>query len=195
MTGLSVAFDLPTQIGFDSDDPRVGEEVGRVGVAIDSLADMELLFDGIPLDKVSTNFTINTTSAPILAMYMAVGAKQGVPLAQLRGTLQNDPLKEYIARGTWLFPVDAALRLTADVINFSAEASSLKKGETLKDTAKNLEALNADVIIIRHSATGAPHFLHASPPAFFWLGFVSTNPETRRPVVYSLLYSLYRRRP
>ena len=120
MTGLSVAFDLPTQIGFDSDDPRVGEEVGRVGVAIDSLADMELLFDGIPLDKVSTNFTINTTSAPILAMYMAVGAKQGVPPAQLRGTLQNDPLKEYIARGTWLFPVEAALRLTADVMEFCA---------------------------------------------------------------------------
>src|SRR5919202_368479 len=120
MTGLSVAFDLPTQIGFDSDDPRVGEEVGRVGVAIDSLADMELLFDGIPLDKVSTNFTINTTSAPILAMYMAVAAKQGVSPAQLRGTLQNDPLKEYIARGTWLFPVDAALRLTADVMEFCA---------------------------------------------------------------------------
>ena len=98
MTGLSVAFDLPTQIGFDSDDPRVGEEVGRVGVAIDSLADMELLFEGNPLDKVSTNFTINTTSAPILAMYMAVGARQGVSPAQLRGTLQNDPLKEYIAR-------------------------------------------------------------------------------------------------
>src|SRR5438552_6882482 len=122
MTGLSVAFDLPTQIGFDSDDPRVGEEVGRVGVAIDSLADMELLFEGIPLDKVSTNFTINTTSAPILAMYMAVGAKQGVPPAQLRGTLQNDPLKEYSARGTWLFPVDAALRLTADVMEFCARA-------------------------------------------------------------------------
>jgi methylmalonyl-CoA mutase N-terminal domain/subunit len=120
MTGLSVAFDLPTQIGFDADDPRVGEEVGRVGVAIDSLADMELLFDGIPLDKVSTSFTINTTSAPILAMYLAVGAKQGVLPAQLRGTLQNDPLKEYIARGTWLFPVDAALRLTADVMEFCA---------------------------------------------------------------------------
>ncbi len=120
MTGLSVAFDLPTQIGFDSDDPRVVDEVGRVGVAIDSLADMELLFAGIPLDKVSTNFTINTTSAPILAMYMAVAAKQGVPPPQLRGTLQNDPLKEYIARGTWLFPVDAALRLTADVMTFCA---------------------------------------------------------------------------
>src|SRR5437762_6477975 len=120
MTGLSVAFDLLTQIGFDADDPRVGDEVGRVGVAIDSLADMELLFDGIPLDKVSTNFTINTTSAPILAMYMAVGAKQGVPPVQLRGTLQNDPLKEYIARGTWLFHVDAALRLTAHVMEFCA---------------------------------------------------------------------------
>jgi len=120
MTGLSVAFDLPTQIGFDSDDPRVGDEVGRVGVAIDSLADMERLFDGIPLEKVSTNFTINTTSAPILAMYMAVGARQGVQPEQLRGTLQNDPLKEYIARGTWLFPVPAALRLTADVMEFCA---------------------------------------------------------------------------
>lgn len=120
MTGLSVAFDLPTQIGFDSDDPAVRDEVGRLGVAIDSLADMELLLAGIPLDKVSTNFTINTTSAPILAMYMAVGAQQGVHPSQLRGTLQNDPLKEYIARGTWLFPVDAALRLTADVIEFCA---------------------------------------------------------------------------
>ena len=122
MTGLSVALDLPTQIGFDSDDPRVGEEVGRVGVAIDSLADMELLFDGIPLEQVSTNFTINTTSAPILAMYIAVGAKQGVSPEQLRGTLQNDPLKEYIARGTWLFPVAASLRLTADVMEFCARA-------------------------------------------------------------------------
>src|SRR4029434_6503221 len=103
MTGLSVAFDLPTQIGFDSYDHRVVEEVARVAVAVDSLADMELLCDGIPLDKVSTNVTINTTSAHILAMYMAVGAKQGVSPAQLRGTLQNDPLKEYIARGTWLF--------------------------------------------------------------------------------------------
>jgi methylmalonyl-CoA mutase N-terminal domain/subunit len=122
MTGLSVAFDLPTQIGFDSDDSTVADEVGRVGVAIDSLADMEQLFAGIPLDQVSTNFTINTTSAPILAMYMAVGEQQGVLPAQLRGTLQNDPLKEYIARGTWLFPVDAALRLTADVIAFCTKA-------------------------------------------------------------------------
>ena len=122
MTGLSVALDLPTQIGFDSDDPTVWDEVGRVGVAIDSLADMERLFEGIPLDKVSTNFTINTTSAPILAMYLAVGEQQGVAPEQLRGTLQNDPLKEYIARGTWLFPVDAALRLTGDVIAFCAQA-------------------------------------------------------------------------
>ena len=121
MTGLSVALDLPTQIGFDSDDPTVWDEVGRVGVAIDTLADMERLFAGIPLDQVSTNFTINTTSAPILAMYMAVGERQGVAPEQLRGTLQNDPLKEYIARGTWLFPVDAALRLTGDVIAYCAQ--------------------------------------------------------------------------
>lgn len=121
MTGLSVALDLPTQIGFDSDDPAVWDEVGRVGVAIDTLADMDRLFEGIPLDKVSTNFTINTTSAPILAMYMAVGERQGVAPEQLRGTLQNDPLKEYIARGTWLFPVDAALRLTGDVIAYCAQ--------------------------------------------------------------------------
>ena len=100
MTGLSVALDLPTQIGFDADDPSVGEEVGRVGVAIDSLADMELLFDGIPLEQVSTNFTINTTSAPILAMYIAVGAKQGVPPEQLRGTLQNDPSQDDNGRQT-----------------------------------------------------------------------------------------------
>jgi methylmalonyl-CoA mutase N-terminal domain/subunit len=120
MTGLSVALDLPTQIGFDSDHPTVPDEVGRVGVAIDSLADMEHLFAGIPLDQVSTNFTINTTSAPILAMYMAVGEQQGVKSVQLRGTLQNDPLKEYIARGTWLFPVHAALRLTGDVMAFCA---------------------------------------------------------------------------
>ncbi|MEE9146458.1 MAG: protein meaA [Candidatus Tectomicrobia bacterium] len=120
MTGLSVALDLPTQIGFDSDDPTVADEVGRVGVAVDSLADMERLFEGIRLDQVSTNFTVNTTSAPILAMYIAVGDKQGVKPAQLRGTLQNDPLKEYIARGTWLFPVPAALRLTGDVMAFCA---------------------------------------------------------------------------
>ncbi|MBN8624455.1 MAG: methylmalonyl-CoA mutase family protein [Planctomycetes bacterium] len=117
-TGLSVAFDLPTQIGYDSDDPEACGEVGRVGVAIDSLADMEALFDGIPLDKVSTSMTINATSAILLAMYVAVGEKQGVPAAKLTGTLQNDILKEYIARGTYRFPPRPSLRLTSDIFAY-----------------------------------------------------------------------------
>lgn len=120
-TGLSVAFDLPTQIGYDSDNPEVEEEVGRVGVAISSLADMEMLFDGIPLDQVSTNFTINATSGPILAMYIAVGEKQGVSPEKLRGTLQNDLLKEYGARGTYIYPTEPSLRLTTDIIEYCAQ--------------------------------------------------------------------------
>src|SRR3954452_14870799 len=99
-TGLSVAFDLPTQCGYDSDDPDVEEEVGRVGVAIDSLADFEVLFDQIPLDAISTSMTINGTAAILLAFYVAVGEKQGVDRAKLTGTIQNDILKEYVSRGT-----------------------------------------------------------------------------------------------
>ena len=120
LTGLSVAFDLPTQIGYDSDDPGVEDEVGRVGVAIDSLADMEVLFSGIALDKISTNFTINTTAGTILALYLATAERQGVRPDRLAGTLQNDPLKEYVARGSWLYPVEPSLRLTTDVIEFCA---------------------------------------------------------------------------
>src|SRR5438309_6662655 len=115
-TGLSVAFDLPTQIGYDSDHPDVEEEVGRVGVAIDTLADMERLFDGIPLDRISSSFTINGTAAIILAMYVAVAEKQGVPPDQIRGTIQNDILKEYAARGTWIYPPEPSLRLIVDTI-------------------------------------------------------------------------------
>lgn len=103
-TGLSVAFDLPTQIGHDSDDPLIEEEVGKVGVAVDTLQDMEMIFDGIPLDKITTSFTINPTAAIILAMYIAVAEKQGVPVERIGGTLQNDILKEYLARGTQIFP-------------------------------------------------------------------------------------------
>ncbi|MGC3972493.1 MAG: methylmalonyl-CoA mutase family protein [Pirellulales bacterium] len=117
-TGLSVAFDLPTQIGYDSDAPEACGEVGRVGVAIDSLADMETLFDGIPLDKVSTSMTINATSAVLLAMYVAVAERQGVPPHKLTGTLQNDILKEYIARGTYRFPPGPSLRLTSDIFAY-----------------------------------------------------------------------------
>ena len=119
-TGLSVALDLPTQIGFDADDPAVEDEVGRIGVAITTLADMEQLFEGIPLDKVSTNFTINTTAGILLAMYVTVAERQGVAPAQVSGTLQNDPLKEFISRGTWLYPVGPSIRLAADVIEYCA---------------------------------------------------------------------------
>lgn len=117
-TGLSIAFDLPTQIGYDSDNPLAQGEVGKVGVAIDSLADMELLFDGIPLDKVSTSMTINAPAAILLAMYIAVGEKQGVPMNKLRGTIQNDILKEYVARGTWVFGPNPSLRITTDIMEY-----------------------------------------------------------------------------
>jgi len=120
-TGLSVALDLPTQCGYDSDDPMAEAEVGRVGVAIDTLRDMEILFDGLPLDRVSTSFTINGTAAILLAMYVAVAEAQGVAPARIAGTIQNDILKEYVARGTWIFPVEPSLRLIADTIEFCAE--------------------------------------------------------------------------
>lgn len=120
-TGLSIAFDLPTQIGYDSDNPLAQGEVGKVGVAIDSLADMELLFDGIPLDKVSTSMTINAPAAILLAMYIAVGEKQGVPMNKLRGTIQNDILKEYVARGTWVFGPKPSLRITTDIMEYCAK--------------------------------------------------------------------------
>jgi methylmalonyl-CoA mutase N-terminal domain/subunit len=119
-TGLSVALDLPTQCGYDSDDPEFGEEVGRVGVAIDSLADAEILFAGIPLEKISTSFTINGTAAILLAFYVAAAEKAGVPRAQLTGTIQNDILKEYASRGTWIWPPEPSLRLIADTIEFCA---------------------------------------------------------------------------
>src|SRR5207237_367821 len=110
-TGLSVAFDLPTQIGLDSDDPLAAGEVGKVGVAIDSIEDMLRLFDGIPLDTVSTSMTINATAAMLLSLYLAVAKKQGVTFDKVNGTLQNDILKEYIARGTYIYQTEPSLRL------------------------------------------------------------------------------------
>ncbi len=120
-TGLSVAFDLPTQIGYDSDHPMARGEVGKVGVAIDSLADMETLFSEIPLGKVSTSMTINAPAAVLLAMYIAVGEKQGVGLGELSGTIQNDILKEYIARGTYIFPPKPSMRLITDIFGFCSD--------------------------------------------------------------------------
>lgn len=121
-TGLSIAFDLPTQIGYDSDDPHAEGEIGKVGVAIDTIKDMEILFDGIPMDKVSTSMTINAPAAVLLAMYIAVAEKQGVPRNKLTGTIQNDILKEYMARGTYIFPPKPSLRLITNIFEYcSAE--------------------------------------------------------------------------
>ncbi|WP_161848726.1 acyl-CoA mutase large subunit family protein [Athalassotoga saccharophila] len=124
-SGLSIAFDLPTQIGYDSDDPHSLGEVGKVGVAIDSLADMEILFDGIPLDKVSTSMTINATASILLAMYIAVGEKQGVKRDKLRGTIQNDILKEYIARGTYIYPPKPSMRIINNIFEFCSKEMPL----------------------------------------------------------------------
>ncbi len=121
-TGLSVAFDLPTQIGYDSDEPIAAGEVGKVGVAISSLEDMELLFQNIPLDKVSTSMTINAPAAVLLAMYVAVGKKQGVEPEKLRGTIQNDILKEYVARGTYIFPPKPSMRLITDTFQYCQQS-------------------------------------------------------------------------
>jgi methylmalonyl-CoA mutase N-terminal domain/subunit len=117
-TGISVALDLPTQLGLDSDEPEASDDVGRVGVAIDTLADMETLFEGIPLDRISTSFTINSTAAILLAMYVTVAERQGLSPEKITGTIQNDILKEYVARGTWIFPPEPSLRLIVDTIEY-----------------------------------------------------------------------------
>ncbi len=120
-TGLSIAFDLPTQLGYDSDDPRALGEVGRTGVAIDSIADMEILLGGIPLGEVSTSMTINAPASLLLLLYELVAEQQGVPAGALRGTVQNDILKEYIARGNYIFPPRPSMRLTTDLFAYCAE--------------------------------------------------------------------------
>src|ERR1700686_3438995 len=127
--GLSVAFDLPTQIGMDSDHPLAQGEVGKGGVAIDSIEDMEILFDRIPLEKVSTSMTINSTAAILLCLYVAVAKKQGASLAKLSGTVQNDILKEYIARGTYIYPVRSAMRIVTDIFSWCRD--NLPKWNTI----------------------------------------------------------------
>jgi len=117
-TGLSVAFDLPTQVGYDSDHPLSEGEVGKAGVPVSSLKDMEILFDGIPLGRVSTSMTINATAPQVLAMYFGIAEKQGVPLNSVRGTVQNDILKEYVARGTYIYPPEPSMRLVTDIIEY-----------------------------------------------------------------------------
>lgn len=143
-TGLSVAFDLPTQIGYDSDHPLAEGEVGKVGVAIDSLADMETLFDGIPLGSVTTSMTINATAAILLCMYVAVAKKQGASLATLSGTVQNDILKEYIARGTYIFPPAASMRLVTDVFEWCS--NHLPKWNTISISGYHIREAGATAV-------------------------------------------------
>jgi methylmalonyl-CoA mutase N-terminal domain/subunit len=142
--GLSVAFDLPTQIGMDSDHPLALGEVGKVGVAIDSLEDMETLFDGIPLEKVSTSMTINATAAILLCLYVAVAKKQGARLAKLSGTVQNDVLKEYIARGTYIYPVRPAMRIVTDIFAWCRD--NLPKWNTISISGYHIREAGSTAI-------------------------------------------------
>ncbi len=143
-TGLSVAFDLPTQIGYDADHALAEGEVGKVGVSICSLADMETLFDGIPLDKVSTSMTINAPAAVLLAMYVAVGRQQGVAAAALNGTIQNDILKEYIARGTYIYPPGPSMRLITDIFAYCRE--HLPRWNTISISGYHIREAGADAV-------------------------------------------------
>jgi len=143
-TGLSVAFDLPTQIGYDSDHSLARGEVGKVGVAIDTLADMEVLFDQIPLDKVSTSMTINAPAAILLAMYIVVAEKQGVEPEQLAGTIQNDILKEYIARGTYIFPPGPSLRLVTDIFAYCSQ--KMPRWNTISISGYHIREAGSDAI-------------------------------------------------
>jgi methylmalonyl-CoA mutase N-terminal domain/subunit len=143
-TGLSVAFDLPTQIGYDSDHPLAEGEVGKVGVAIDSLEDMEALFEGIPLDKVSTSMTINAPAAILLAMYIAVAKKQGIDPQVLQGTIQNDILKEYVARGTYIFPPKPSMRLITDVFSYCKD--NLPRWNTISISGYHIREAGATAV-------------------------------------------------
>jgi methylmalonyl-CoA mutase N-terminal domain/subunit len=144
MKGLSIAFDLPTQLGYDSDDSLSEGAVGRVGVAVDSLADMEIIFQNIPLDRVSTSMTINAPATILLAMYIAVGEKQGIPPEKLMGTTQNDILKEFIARGTYIFPPEPSIKLVLDIVEYCA--SHVPKWNTLNITGYHFREAGANAI-------------------------------------------------
>jgi len=144
MRGLSIAFDLPTQLGYDSDDPLSEGAVGRVGVAVDTLADMETVFAGIPLDKVSTSMTINAPAPVLLAMYIALAEKQGVPPEKLSGTTQNDILKEFIARGTYIFPPKPSMKLGMDIVEYCYR--NLPKWNTMSITGYHIREAGADAV-------------------------------------------------
>jgi len=160
-TGLSTAFDLPTQLGLDSDHSRAAGEVGRVGVAVSSLGDMQRLFDGIDLGKVSTSMTINATAPILLALYVAVGIDQGVPQRSLRGTTQNDVLKEYIARNTYIYPPEASLRLAVDLIEYCARHMS--RWHPISISGYHIRESGADAIQeLAFSFSNAIEYVHAA---------------------------------
>lgn len=144
MRGLSMAFDLPTQLGYDSDDPLAEGSVGRVGVAVDTLADMEIIFKGIPLDRVSTSMTINAPATVLLAMYIALGEKQGIAAEKLTGTIQNDILKEFIARGTYIFPLGPSMKLSMDVVEYCFK--HLPKWNTMSITGYHIREAGANAV-------------------------------------------------
>lgn len=143
-TGLSVAFDLPTQMGYDSDHPLAQGEVGRVGVAVDSLRDIETLFDGIPLKDVSTSMTINSTAAILLGMYAVTAQKQGAQISELRGTIQNDVLKEYIARGTYIFPPQPSMKIITDIFEFCSK--NMPKWNTISISGYHIREAGANAV-------------------------------------------------
>ena len=143
-TGLSVAFDLPTQIGYDSDDPMAEGEIGKVGVAIDSLQDMEILFDQIPLQQVSTSMTINATASILLAMYIAIARRQGADIKKLTGTIQNDILKEYIARGTYIFPPEPSMRIITDIFQYCQQ--NLPRWNTISISGYHIREAGASAV-------------------------------------------------
>lgn len=143
-TGLSVAFDLPTQMGYDSDDPIAGGEVGRVGVSVDTIDDLDDLFRDIPLEKISVSMTINATAPMILAMFVALAARRGIPLSRLRGTIQNDILKEYVARGTYIFPPEPSIALTVDLFEFCA--SEMPEWNSISVSGYHIREAGADAV-------------------------------------------------
>jgi len=183
-TGLSVAFDLPTQIGYDSDDAMAEGEVGKVGVAVDSLADMETLFDGIPLDKVSTSMTINAPAAVLLAMYVAAAEKQGVAPGRLSGTIQNDILKEYVARGTYIFPPAPSMRLITDTFAYCSKeiprwnlisVGAYHIREAGSDAAQEVAFAFANAIAYIEAAIKAGLDVDAFAPGISWIFTADLN--------------------
>ena len=178
-----MAFDLPTQIGYDSDDPHALGEVGKVGVAIDSLEDMELLFDGSRSSKVSTSMTINATAAILLALYVAVARRRGIAESALSGTVQNDILKEYVARGTWIYPPGPSLRLVTDLFAYCAER--VPKWNTISISGYHIREAGCDGaagdrlhLRERASSTCAPRSPPGSTPSASASGSRSSSPAT-----------------